>query len=249
MSEVSEKGSDFVKDLGDAARRNPISAALIGMGILWFFTGGRTVERAADFVRNTGFDRIPDAAGDAFDAARSSLRSGASSVGERVTSATGTLRETGAAGLNRAARAGSDYADAAYDYAQTIPETGAAVFDTARENLSELFRAQPLMLGAIGLAIGAGIAAALPSTDVEAAYFGEASDIVREQAVEFASEQAARAATVAQDVVSAVSEEAQRQGLTVESAKSAIANIPEKVGRVVNAAGKGISEKLDSTAS
>jgi hypothetical protein len=249
MSEVSEKGSDFVKDLGDAARRNPISAALIGMGILWFFTGGRTVERAADFVRNTGFDRIPDAAGDAFDAARSSLRSGASSVGERVTSATGTLRETGAAGLNRAARAGSDYADAAYDYAQTIPETGAAVFDTARENLSELFRAQPLMLGAIGLAIGAGIAAALPSTDVEAAYFGEASDIVREQAVEFASEQAARAATVAQDVVSAVSEEAQRQGLTVESAKSAIADIPGKVGRVVNAAGKGISEKLDSTAS
>ena len=249
MSEVSEKSSDFVRDLRDAARKNPISAALIGMGVLWLFTGGRTVERAANFVGDTGFDRIPDATGNAFDAARSSLRSGANTIGEGVISATGALRDGGAAGLDRVARVGSEYADAAYDYAQTIPETGAAVIDRARQNLSELFRAQPLALGAIGLAIGAGIAAALPSTEVEAAYFGEASDAVKEQATEFASEQAARAATVAEDVVSAASEEAQRQGLTVESAKSAIADIPGKVGRVVNAAGKGISDKLNPTAS
>ena len=32
MTDVTEKSSDFIKDLGDAARRNPISAALIGMG-------------------------------------------------------------------------------------------------------------------------------------------------------------------------------------------------------------------------
>jgi hypothetical protein len=39
MTDMTEKGSDFVKDLGDAARRNPISAALIGMGIVWLFAG------------------------------------------------------------------------------------------------------------------------------------------------------------------------------------------------------------------
>ena len=32
MTDVAERGSDFIKDLGDAARRNPVSAALIGMG-------------------------------------------------------------------------------------------------------------------------------------------------------------------------------------------------------------------------
>jgi hypothetical protein len=32
MSDVSEKGSDFIRNLGDAARQNPLSAALIGMG-------------------------------------------------------------------------------------------------------------------------------------------------------------------------------------------------------------------------
>jgi hypothetical protein len=249
MSDISEKGSDFVRDLGDAARKNPISAALIGMGVLWLFTGGRTAERVGDLVRGAGFDRIPDAAGNALDAARSTLRSGTESIGSGVSSATETLRDVGAAGVDRFARAGSEVAGAAYDYAQNIPEAGGALFNTARENLSELFRAQPLALGAVGLAIGAGIAAALPATDLEAEYFGEASDNFKEQAADYASEQVSRAATVAEEVVTAVSEEARKQGLTVDAAKSAIGDIPGKLGRVVDAAGKGISEKMNPAAS
>lgn len=41
MSEIAEKGLDFARDLGDAARRNPISAVLIGMAALWLFAGGQ----------------------------------------------------------------------------------------------------------------------------------------------------------------------------------------------------------------
>jgi hypothetical protein len=248
MSELSEKTSDFVRDLGDAARKNPISAALIGMGVVWLFTSGRTAERVGDLVRNAGFDRIPDAAGNALDAARSTLRSSSESVGKGVSSATETLRDAGAAGLDRVARTSSEVADKAYGYAQNIPDAGGALFSTARENLSELFRAQPLALGAVGLAIGAGIAAALPATDLEAEYFGEASDNFKEQAADFASEQVSRAAAVAEDVVTAVSDEARNQGLTVDAAKSAIADIPGKLGRVVDAAGKGISDRVKTTA-
>jgi hypothetical protein len=248
MSELSEKTSDFVRDLGDAARKNPISAALIGMGVVWLFTGGRTAERVGDLVRNAGFDRIPDAAGNALDAARSTLRSGGESIGKGVSSATETLRDAGAAGVDRVARTSSEVADKAYGYAQNIPDAGGALFSTARDNLSDLFRAQPLALGAVGLAIGAGIAAALPATDLEAEYFGEASDNFKEQAADFASEQVSRAASVAEDVVTAVSDEARNQGLTVDAAKSAIADIPGKLGRVVDAAGKGISDRVNSTA-
>jgi hypothetical protein len=248
MTEFSEKTSDFVRDLGDAARKNPISAALIGMGVVWLFTGGRTAERVGDLVRGAGFDRIPDAAGNALDAARSTLRSGTESVGKGVSSATETLRDAGAAGLDRVARTSSEVADTAYGYAQNIPDASGALFSTARENLSELFRTQPLALGAVGLAIGAGIAAALPATDLEAEYFGEASDNFKEQAADFASEQVSRATAVAEDVVTAVSEEARNQGLTVDAAKSAIAELPGKLGRVVDAAGKGISDRVKTTA-
>jgi len=248
MSDISEKGSDFLRDLGNAARKNPLSTALIGMGVLWLFTGSRPVERAEEIVRRTArFDRIPDAAGNAFEAARSTFRSGADSIGEHVTSAKDALRDGGADALDSATRFGRDYADAGSDYARSIPGAGAEMFDAARSNLTELFRTQPLALGAIGFAIGAGIAAALPSSEVEAAYLGETSDTVKAKAAEFVAEQTARATTVAEGVMGAVTEEARKEGLTVEGAKSAVGDISAKVGRVVDAAGKSISERVTST--
>jgi len=249
MSDISEKGSDFLRDLGNAARKNPLSTALIGMGVLWLFTGSRPVERAEEIVRRTArFDRIP-AAGNAFEAARSTFRSGADSIGEHVTSAKDALRDGGADALDSATRFGRDYADAASDYARSIPGAGAEMFDAVCSNLTELFRTQPLALGAIGFAIGAGIAAALPSSEVEAAYLGETSDTVKAKAAEFVAEQTARATTVAEGVMGAVTEEARKEGLTVEGAKSAVGDISAKVGRVVDAAGKGVSERVTSTKS
>jgi hypothetical protein len=105
-----------------------------------------------------------------------------------------------------------------------------------------------LALGAIGLAIGAGIAAALPASEAEINYMGETSDAVKAKAADFAAEQTARATEVAGDVLEAVTEEARNQGLTVEGAKSAVGEISKKVGRVVESAEMGISERVKSKA-
>jgi len=246
MSDVSEKGSDFIRDLGDAARQNPLSAALIGMGILWLFTGGRTVERAGEFARSR-FDRIPNAANGGFEAAGSTLKSAAGSIGGGSGSATETLQDGAAAALDNAGRFGRKQANAVSDYAGSNPGAGVDMFETARSNLTELFKAQPLALGAVGLAIGAGIAAALPPSEVEAAYLGETSDSVKSKAVEFAAEQTDRATKVAEGVMGAITEEARKQGLTIEGAKSAAGEISAKVGRVADAAGKSISDRVTST--
>ena len=237
-------GSDFIHDLGDAMRKNPVSAALIGMGVLWLFAGTKPLERAGDFVRNAGLDRIPDVAGDAFEGARSTLKSGTDAVGERVASLTGAMRAGAADTIDNATRNGREYADSASGYVASIPETGSEIFETLRSNLSQVFRAQPLALGAIGIAIGVGIAAALPTTALEADYLGEASDAAKAKASEFANQQAVRVTSVAENVLEAVTEETQRQGLTMESAKSAAGDISTKVGRVVEAAGKSISERV-----
>ena len=47
MTQVLDKGSNFVRDLGEAARENPMSAALIGMGVLWMFGGSAATWRGA----------------------------------------------------------------------------------------------------------------------------------------------------------------------------------------------------------
>ena len=217
MTDMTEKGSDFVKDLGDAARRNPISAALIGMGIVWLFAGKAAV-RPSEFLERTGLDRLPDAA-----------RNAMSATQDRVASATDTLRT-----IETATRMASEYSKA-------LPDS-ADVLATVRGNLTDLFKAQPLALGAIGLAIGAGIAAALPNTDIEKSYLGETSETLKSKAAEIAGQQIDKAATVAAAVVETAADEARRQGLTIDGAKAAMDDLSGKVGRVVDAAGKSVSE-------
>jgi hypothetical protein len=210
-----------------------------------FTGGGRAAFGAAgEVARRTRLDRLPDIAGEGFDAAGSALRSGWNAAGNTASSAADKMQSGAASAMDRATRFGREQADSLSGYVKSVPDSGAEMIGSVRSNLTELFRAQPLALGAVGLAIGAGIAAALPSTQAEAEYFGETSDAFKEQAKGFASEQTARAKTIAESVVGAVSEEARNQGLTMEGAKSAAGDMSSKVKRVLDAAGNGVSQRF-----
>lgn len=87
-------------------------------------------------------------------------------------------------------------------------------FKEVRDTVSYLMNEQPLLLGAMGLAIGAGVAASLPSTHAENDAFGGASAAFQEKAGQVAREQMENASEVAENVASAVSDEIKEQGLT-----------------------------------
>jgi hypothetical protein len=107
--------------------------------------------------------------------------------------------------------------------------------------MTELFKAQPLAIGVVGLAIGAAVAASLPRTSTEEEYFGESSEFIKQKAAELAGEQAERASEVGQKVAEAVADEARRQGLTPDGLKSAASDLSEKAQRVAQAATAGPS--------
>jgi hypothetical protein len=94
------------------------------------------------------------------------------------------------------------------------------------------------------LAIGAGIAAALPHTDIENAYLGDTSETLKSKAAEIAGDQIERATTLASDVVEAATEGARKEGLTMEGAKAVLHDLSGKVSRVADAAGKSLSESV-----
>ncbi|MCG6206809.1 hypothetical protein LPW26_19340 [Rhodopseudomonas sp. HC1] len=222
----------FIHELGDAVRRNPVSTALIGMGVLWLFTGAKTGERVSRLAHSTGLDRVPDMASDLVDAGRARMHDVQDRIGDslsdanaKASSVVSAVRETGTAAFDRVSDAGRE-----------IPERGAELFGAARSQVSELFEEQPLLLGALGLAIGAGIAASLPSTTVEADLFGETSDDFKNQAREFVSHANERVGAAARDAVSAATEEARRQGLTPEGVMNAVGEVGNKAKRVVSAA-------------
>ena len=74
---------------------------------------------------------------------------------------------------------GADYArDNFSKLDETLP--GAETFSSAQSSLSRLFERQPLVLGAIGLAVGAAAAGAFRSSGFENDWVGELSDTVKE---------------------------------------------------------------------
>jgi hypothetical protein len=256
MTDSANNAGDFVRDLGDAARQNPISAALIGMGVLWLFAGGarRTgfdgrstandAVMAGSSTMRSGLQSVRDGASDlAGDLGHKARRAGASS-GDALQSAADTIREGSAAAYQRTSRLGSDFAESPSDLARSIPRSAFGMFDTTRSNLSVLFREQPLLLGAVGLAIGAAIAASLPPTELEAEYFGEASDELKDKAQEFASDQAKRAKAIAEESVKAAAEEARHQGLDPKGLMSAAADVGAKVKTIVETAADSVKERI-----
>ena len=102
------------------------------------------------------------------------------------------------------------------------------------------------MLGAVGIAIGAGIAASLPATDFEADLLGETSDEFRQTASRFVSEQKDNATVIAYGIATAVQEEAKAQGLTVDGLQDAASDTLHKMQNVASAASDSVKQRLAS---
>ena len=242
----NNQSGDFVSGLQDAIRQNPVSAALVGMGIVWMFTGGNRITAAAALLPSaaraaaagvgTGLEKSSDAVGAMTESARS--------IGTKVFDG---MRDT----LSSAGAAVGDTASEAYDAARgavsnsapktrTLPtpqvEAAAGMGGALHSNLKDTFARQPLLLGAIGLAVGAGMAAGLPTTKIETEFAGDTADRVTAQVKEFASEQAGRVTETAKRTLDAVKEEAVAQGLTSKAVKDGAAAIGEKVKTVAKAA-------------
>jgi hypothetical protein len=85
---------------------------------------------------------------------------------------------------------------------------------------------QPLVLVGLGVAIGAAIGAASPSTAAEHELMGEKSDAVKEKATDLAREQMQKGQAVAGQAWQSARQEAEKQGLVSgsEEADSALAS-------------------------
>jgi ElaB/YqjD/DUF883 family membrane-anchored ribosome-binding protein len=113
--------------------------------------------------------------------------------------------------------------------------------DQTKNSFIDLVDRNPLLVGGIGLAIGAFIAASLPPSDAENRMFGERSDDLKDKAMEAASQGVERAKDVAAGMVGDVAAAAARQGLNAEGLASAVEGVTEGVKSVVD---KGLKTAL-----
>jgi hypothetical protein len=192
---MSGSQGSFIDGLAAAARENPLAAALIGGGALWLLIGSDKLKNAAGSVTSAAAPladlgaRAQRSAASSWDDTYGSMRNRASN---RQDEASRSIDET----VRNARMAASDAMSGA---AETISErldegiAGAReMFDRvgqalprketlrqAQSSLSDLLERQPLVLGAVGLAIGATVAGALAKSSLEDEWVGELSDSLK----------------------------------------------------------------------
>jgi hypothetical protein len=185
----------FIDGLTAAARENPLAAALIGGGALWLLIGSDKLKNAAGSATSAAAPladlgaRAQRSAASSWDDTYGSMRTRASN-----------MQDEASRGINETVRdARTAASDAMSGAAETIGErfdegiAGAReMFDRvgqalprketlrqAQSSLSDLLERQPLVLGAVGLAIGATVAGALAKSRLEDKWVGELSDSLK----------------------------------------------------------------------
>jgi hypothetical protein len=244
----SSNGSDFVRNLGTMVRDNPVPVALVGTGLVWLMlSSSRSTRRQYD-----GENDLPRSYGETHyggglnedarqgarwgESARETAREWSDGARVRAQSVRDRARRLGATTRDRVSETGEQLWHGARDAGDRARYYG----QRARRGFFDTLHEQPLVLGALGLAAGAAIGAALPTTDKEDEWLGDSRDRLAERAKEAGWEQVEKARATASAGYSAAREEAERQGLTLEggkaAAESAAETVRHKAERVAEAA-------------
>ena len=189
--------AEFAQNLGGTAKQNPLPIALTAIGIGWLMALGRQPAQPS-YGSSTSTSGLRDKASGAMQSASDSL----TSAKERVSGTMSAMR----------------------GHAGQMTESARYQWDRARGGVDYLVREQPLALGAIGLAVGAILAAMAPRTQKEEELMGEASRNLMEKAKETGSQQLEKV----QETVKQVAEKAggerkqqpQAQGATQQPAQA-----------------------------
>lgn len=261
-----------IKDRAGSGMRGAADYATSGVrGATDFVSAGmRGAAEVASSGVSSAAEGVRGAAGFVGDQASNlagGVQQGASAVGDTLSGAVQKARETahdlrdqvaGAAGQVR--QSAQSVGETVQGYTSAIGDQASRTADRTRQYASQagqqvtdrataLVNDQPLLVAAIGLAVGAAIAACLPATRTEDEMMGEASDAVKKAARDVASEQFATAKAVAGRVAEEAKTVAEREGLTTRVVADAAQLIGDKVKKVVSetaAVGKSEIQGLTS---
>jgi hypothetical protein len=169
--------AEFGHNLADAIKRNPLPVALIGAGIAWAALAARQDHSArfASSLEPLGIDPAHQAGDD-------------KRTGEGLRQTVRSARES----LHRAG-------DRSRESLHRIADRSQDSYDRVRSTLADLVDEQPLMMGALGLALGGALGALLPRTDREDELMGEQRDELMDSATDAARDVAERAVESARD--------------------------------------------------
>ncbi len=135
----------------------------------------------------------------------------------------------------------SDAVSQAYDSGREMAEKATQevelAYDRTKDRLIQAIEQHPLVIGGIGLLIGAFVASCIPTTSAEAAAFGEVSDDLKARALDAVNEGMGVVKTAAGEVYDHAVEQTTQRGLTADVLDDVV---HEAGGKVQSAAHEAI---------
>jgi hypothetical protein len=234
---MGEAGQQVLARFLEQARQNPMPVALVGVGLVWLMrSSGRNGGADHDVGRRglgAGMGRLKEGAehlGEKAQGLGQDLARRAHEAGDSMSRSTHELQDQAADMVSQAKEKASDMKGQIGDTLAHARETGQAAAErvgSGAQNASrlaqdsgrwlsqiveEIVDGEPLILGAVGLAVGFAIGSALPRTHVEDQTLGPAHDKLVEKGREAAQEVIQEAGNVAQAAYAAVREELKPSG-------------------------------------
>jgi ElaB/YqjD/DUF883 family membrane-anchored ribosome-binding protein len=191
--------NQFAANLGGSVRDNPLPVTLVGIGLAWLMAAGKA---------GNGRARAGVSTGQLGERASNAAQGDSEAIGSVKQQMSGTLQSAREGWQSARQRAG-ELTQGARDTAAQIGETARQQAQRAKSSVDYLVREQPLALGAIGLALGALIAASAPRTRKEDELMGEASDRLADQARDAGKEQLQKVKKMASEAAGPASSESE----------------------------------------
>jgi Protein of unknown function (DUF3618) len=248
-------GAEFGRNLKLDVQTHPMPVALIGIGLTWLMMSGST--RASSHDVRVGYEpqswddepevaeRLVAKANAAAAAVQRTASETVQAFEERVAAAKAAALGV-ARGVGESASAFASRVDAAMQQAGARSHSAvssvrhgaglaAGGLRTTSGRAFDFLRDQPLLLGALGISVGALLAALLPPTRTEDELLGSWSDRMRDRARRAGDAALRGGARVAGEMMAATNV-AEREGLTPEVAGAAMADAAKGARQVVEEA-------------
>lgn len=178
-------GREVAQNIGNAVKANPVPALLTSVGLLWLYASRNDPAPMPGTGRDTYTGAVTGDGEGVMDRARE--------LGEEVSDGVSST-------WNQARSRVSDTASRMADSAHGARDSLMHQKDRAVQGYNHLLHDNPLALGAIGIAVGALLGAALPTTEPENRLMGEASDDLADKARDAMHTGAEKARDVMHDV-------------------------------------------------
>lgn len=222
-----------LKNLKTQVRDNPLALAMVGAGMAWLMAGGS--------------GQGPAPSGDA----RNGMATGAANAASGALDATGDALAGWRDGAARAGSALENEMSAGFASAKSAARHAGgrarAAAHSLEDGIADILEREPLVLGALGVAIGAAVGALLPSTRFEDESLGAYRDRLRKEGSDALRGSLREAGHVATSAGKAALDEADQQGLIPGSGDRTFARKVERVAeRAVEEVRDAAGRRFDS---